>query len=296
MTTTNKTRRVGERGLFSKVGKLFSRSGAVGVKARRQKATIEEGVQLSFIRSGAGRPMVFAPGWTMTSGFFKPQIEHFSKHNDVVSFDPRSHGESSHTLGGNNYTQHGKDLNNFLEVLGLTDVVLVGWSFGVLGIYSYIEQFGESNVRALVLIDQGPASLPSDDYSWAIGGAPDLQGFVEALRDDRTGFVGQFLGSCFCMPPAQKDLRWMTNESLRTPENAAVELIYDGWLRDYRETARKISSPVLNIVREPWEQDAGSFIASMTPNWELFTLGQHLMFWEFKEDVNARIAKFLERV
>ena len=144
----------------------------------------------------------------------------------------------------------------------------------MLDIYSYIEQFGQENVKALVLIDQGPASLPDKDYSWAIGGVSDLQGFAEGLRGDRENFVGQFLTGCFCESPVKGELDWMVQQSLSTPEAAAIELIYDGWLRDYRDLAESIKIPTLNIVREPWEQDAGSYVSSAIPKSELFVLGQ----------------------
>ena len=293
MTTAKKEGRADGGGLVSMATKLFSRGGLKRTKMQKRKIEIAENVELNFIRAGAGQPMVFLPGWTMTSGFFQHQIEHFSKDYDVIAIDPRSHGESSTTIAGNNYTQHGRDLRNVLEALDLKDVVLVGWSFGVLDIYSYIDQFGENAVKALVLIDQGPASLPSEGYSWTIGDAAGLQGFAEALREDRSGFVREFLTSCFVDTPPKSDLAWMLGESLKTPDSAAIELIYDGWLRDYRETAQRLTVPTLNIVREPWEQAAREYLSSAVPSSELFVLGQHLMFWEFKNDVNARVSRFL---
>ncbi len=289
-----KTRASAKSSLVDWTTSIFSMRKKRGMSAHKRVLEIEKDVRLSYVRCGVGRPMIFIPGWTMTAGFFSHQIEYFSKDYDVISLNPRSHGDSSDMGHGNNYKQHGRDLQKFLEALKLTDVILVGWSFGVLDIYSYIEQFGDENVRALVLIDQGPASLPDKDYGWALGDTSDLQGFAEALREDRTGFVEQFLKSCFSTAPTKKDLRWMLNESLRTPDNVAIELIYDGWLRDYRKTANCITVPVLNIVRESWGQDAASYLSSAMSNSELFVLGQHLMFWEFKDELNARLSKFMD--
>ena len=283
-------------GLISHAVRFFSGGRRNSMKITHHALTIEDDFHLAYQRGGAGQPIIFIPGWTMTSGFFKGQVEHFSKTNDVIAMDPRSHGASAQTADGNNYTQHGKDLKALIDGLGLKDVVLVGWSFGVLDIYSYIEQFGDDNVKSLVLIDQGPASLPDSDYNWAIGAPAGLLEFAEALRHNRQEFIEGFLASCFENQPDQSDLAWMLSQSLKTPENTALELIFDGWLRDYRNVLENLTTPTLQIVRRSWEQDAKSYLHSAAPQSEVFVQGEHLMFWEFKDAINQKITDFLSRV
>ena len=105
--------------LVSWASGLFSAKRGFNGKMKRQSIEIEEDVQLSYVRSGAGQTMIFVPGWTMTSGFFQYQQEHFAKSYDVIALDPRSHGEASKTVVGNNYSQHGKDLQRFMNALDL---------------------------------------------------------------------------------------------------------------------------------------------------------------------------------
>ncbi|MCG8456128.1 MAG: hypothetical protein MI919_07590, partial [Holophagales bacterium] len=73
------------------------------------RVEVAPGVEMHYVEAGEGRPIVFVPGWTMTTELFRAQIEGFSEHHRVLSFDPRSHGKSTKTSEGNTYAQHGRD-------------------------------------------------------------------------------------------------------------------------------------------------------------------------------------------
>ncbi len=99
---------------------------------------IEPGVELYYEVSGKGPPLVFVPGWTFSTEFFKHQITRFSKTHCVVSFDPRSQGRSSLTPQGNDYETQGADLCKLIDHLNLKEPVLVGWSAGSLTLWSAV--------------------------------------------------------------------------------------------------------------------------------------------------------------
>ena len=77
----------------------------------------------------------------MTTSVFQRQLGYFHNHPEItfITLDPRSHGKTTITEEGNNYEQHGRDIHEFIEALGLKHVVICGWSFGTLAMLSYID-------------------------------------------------------------------------------------------------------------------------------------------------------------
>src|SRR4051812_19468811 len=92
---------------------------------QKQYVRINPDLELYYIESGKGSPIIFIPGWIGTSSFFEKQIAHFSKRFRAISYDPRSQGRSIKTLENNNYMQHGRDLKAFMDTLNLKNAVLV---------------------------------------------------------------------------------------------------------------------------------------------------------------------------
>lgn len=72
----------------------------------------------------------------------------------IIALDQRGHGDSSWT---GNYGPRGYvgDLEVFLDLLGLTDIVLIGHSLGGINALLYAEQHPEI-VAKLVIVDIGP--------------------------------------------------------------------------------------------------------------------------------------------
>lgn len=48
----------------------------------------------------------------------------------MFAVDQRGFGKSSYKQPVTRFTQHAEDLKSFIELKGLKDVVLVGWSYG----------------------------------------------------------------------------------------------------------------------------------------------------------------------
>ena len=51
---------------------------------------VGDGIDLYVEETGEGRPLVFIPGWTMTTEVFAKQVAHFSKAYRFVRFTQRS--------------------------------------------------------------------------------------------------------------------------------------------------------------------------------------------------------------
>ena len=86
---------------------------------------LPDGLRMHYQESGTGsKSIVFVPGWTMTSDVFCRQLEFFEGSEDYrfIALDPCSHGKTTQTTDGNHYEQHGADLAEFINLLGLENL------------------------------------------------------------------------------------------------------------------------------------------------------------------------------
>jgi len=261
---------------------------------------VEPGVNLFVQDIGNGDPIVFLPGFTFTGEIFEKQVEHFSKTNRVIVVDPRSHGRSSMVVHGNDYVTHGTDLAKVIQELGLTDVTLVGWSFGCLTIWEYIKQQGTDGLKAIILIDMSPKSLSiNHEDDWVEGPLDDIASIYNtALRssDGQHEFMKAYTtGVMVQREVTEEELEWIVGQSMNTPTYIAQQLFASGMFSDYREQAKQASEsvPTLTVVAEHWAETAKAFTLKISPKSVVEVLGGHLMFWEYSENFNTLVEKFL---
>ena len=253
---------------------------------------------IHYVSIGHGRPVIFIPGWTMTTHAFSRNLEPLSERFQAIAYDPRSQGKSAKLASGNDYSQHGRDLAAFIEALGLSDVALIGWSTGVLTAYAYFEQFGCDNVRAFVSVDMPPKPVKDTESDWGI----DLQENVRRLQasvtaPDQSEVVRKFASHVYLTQPAEEAfVEDIVSRSLTTPPHVAALLLADGNLCNYSNVARDVASklPVLYVVSEHASRAATTWIEANTPGSELCALGAHMMFWEYPEQFNRAVTGFLQ--
>ncbi|MEO8628507.1 MAG: alpha/beta hydrolase [Betaproteobacteria bacterium] len=256
-------------------------------------------LELYYEEAGSGKPLVFITGWTGTNEFFtRYQLPHFAKTYRALAYDPRSQGRSSKTLENNNYTQHGRDLRDFIDTLKLKEPVLIAWSSGCHDVYAYFRAYGPDNVRAFVCIDQTPRSTGLQPGDWAE--FPDYAaagGFVNGVAYSRRAMTLGFIPTMTQRKMPQAELDWVLDQSLKTPTYAATLLAADDSFSDYRAEARAIDGklPVLNILSEANAKAGKAWLASNAPASEVFVLGNHMMFWEYPEQFNSAVDKFLQK-
>ena len=234
---------------------------------------------------GAGKPVIFIPGWTYTVKVFARNLPVFAEHYRALAYDPRSHGDSSVTAGGNNFKQHGIDLHEFITRLDIDDCLIAGWSFGACTAYSYFEQYGSARVRGFIGIDEPPKIRKETASDWGEGKKDELQAGMEMLTNHgHLNFFEDYLHHCYVNQPDPAFVRDMLSEAAKTPEPIACDLIKTSFDLDYREVARRIDKeiPVMQVVREDWRQAAGKWISE-----KLYTLS-HEPAVGFAADAAAR--------
>ena len=262
-----------------------------------RETRLSEQLMVHYLESGQGEVLVLIPGWTMTAQMFARNIEALSESYRVIAYDPRSQGQSTYTETHNNYYQHGRDLNDFLGSLGLSDIVLAGWSMGCITALSYINQFGHDKIRALINIDACPRPARLDEEGWGVGPKEEVRKIQAAITaPDQSEFIQRYARYGFLKSAASDDfVDFICSQSMCTPATAAALLLADGNLCDYTGTARRLDQemPVLHIVSEHTVPDASKWISANMPNSTVLGLGSHMMFWEFPDKFNGIVNGFL---
>jgi non-heme chloroperoxidase len=260
---------------------------------------IEPGVEIYYEDRGTGTPIVFVPGWTFTTDVFIHQIEHFSRTHRVIAIDPRSQGRSSITLHGNDYTTHAADLAKIINMLGIQDVILVGWSFGCLETWGYVKQEGIKSLKAMVCIDLSPKPLSVNPEDWVEGPLDEIAGAYNTYLLSRKGqrdFVTYYADEIMVQRElTQDEMSWIVEQSLKTPHYIASSLFASGMFTNHMEQAKLVdeSLPALSVIAEHWADTAVPFVQKNFPKTKTAVLGGHMMFWEHAEQFNKILDEFI---
>jgi non-heme chloroperoxidase len=251
-------------------------------------------VKIYYETSGEGEPLLFVPGWTMTSGMWKEQVAAFSKTHRVVVMDPRCHGNSSKVLSGNTLQQQAKDLRRLIEGLQLDSVTVVGWSMAVAVVLEYLDQFGSDRLKSLVLVDGSPSMVKKED--WPHGLTPEeTHQLLTQFENQRVAKTNEYVDGMFRTERTESELEWVVKEALRTPTTVSTLLGYDYFSTDRRPLLTKIGVPTL-ILMTPESKDVGEFMKGKIAGAELTVfdgLG-HAMFLDDPKRFNDRVAAFLK--
>ncbi len=255
--------------------------------------------ELYYEDDGEGPPIVFIHGLWLTSRFFRKQIEHFARSHRVIVPDLRGHGRSEKVLAGHTVPQQTRDLRQLIDGLGLTDVILVGWSSGAFCVWEWINQHGCDNLRAVVIIDESPADFNWPDWTLGAHSLQTLMAMMETVQRDHRGLVTNFfVNMLFKQPPPPEDAAWMIDEITMIPPAIAGVVAFDELTRDYRDTLGNVDVPTLVCFGEHDQflpQENGPYLVDAMPSARLVTFANsgHAPFYEEPDRFNSELAAFV---
>ncbi len=263
---------------------------------------VAPGVELRVLRSGSGPALVLLPGWTCSADFFVHQLTALSDRFEVIAVDPRGHGGSSKPIEGNTFTQRGADLARLLQVLELDQVVLLGWSFGVLDVLAYLRDHGTARVAKLVLADETPKvpSDPADPAEWgeAVLSHDGIVAFLQAMINGRREFWTEYavymLGLPEDTPADDPTIARIVELGFQTPDHVAVATGADGLTSDFSATAAQVAAelPTLFVAREDWAEDGRRWLEANLPDARFATMAVHMGFATDPASFNDLIRDF----
>jgi pimeloyl-ACP methyl ester carboxylesterase len=254
-------------------------------------------LRLHYDEQGAGRPVVFLPGWTMSTAFFRHQLPFFAQRHHAIALDYRGHGRSSPTDVGHTLATYARDLRAFLVERDLRGVVLVGWSMGAIVAWEYLRQFGSDRLAEFVNIDQPPVSSRRPD--WPYGDELlDSCASLARIQEDHAAVARRLISRMFKEPPSADDTDWMQAEILRVSPPVAGVTLFADLAYDARPLLPQVALPTLvccgrhsAITPLP----TGEYIAQAQPNARLvvFEASGHCPFLEEPARFNAEVEAFI---
>lgn len=260
------------------------------------KVKISTGIELYYEDYGKGDPVLFIPGLTCTTEFFEHNLQALADNNRVLAYDPRSQGKSTISESGNNFVQRGHDLAAFIEALDLNNIVVAGWSLGAYDAYSYLELYGLDKIKAFVNIDMPPKVIQTASDDWSEGSLDVIRDmYLSILAEDQPYFFEGYAHYMIIRGALDEEINWIVEQSRRTPQTLAAQIVADVNLCDFSALVQKIAGeiPVMHFIKQDWAETALRWLGKYTPNVPTEVMGGHMMFWEEAEAFNSRFRAFL---
>ncbi len=107
-------------------------------------------ISLYYQEKGSGPPIILLHGNGSNGDYFKHQIDYFSNNYRMIAVDTRGHGKSPRGNLPFTKNQFVEDLNNLLNILELSKVILLGFSDGANIAMKYAIKYPEK-IAALIL-------------------------------------------------------------------------------------------------------------------------------------------------
>jgi pimeloyl-ACP methyl ester carboxylesterase len=215
------------------------------------RVEVGDGISLRVIE--AGKPgdapaLVFIPGWSTGGDIWRNQIDTFAKTHRVITFDPRSQGESTKTTKGNTPEIRAQDLNALLERLGVRRPVLIGWSQGVQDIAAYVERYGTKDLAGIVLEDAAVSDGAEGMVARSQETAEQFKMFA-VYQAHQKEYLGGMMRAIISKPQSDDTTEQLVNTGMKTPPDIGVAMLIADMFGVNRTTAlRKIDCPTLIIA------------------------------------------------
>jgi pimeloyl-ACP methyl ester carboxylesterase len=290
----------------------FSTTGARMTTAPAQKHfTTSDGVRLAYLEAGAGEILILVPGWSQTASMFAPLTQDLSQDHTTIAIDMRGHGHSDKPAHGYRLARLAADLAELIEARALTDITLIGHSMGCAVIWSYLEQYGDSRVSRLVLIDQAPVVTAWPNWSEEeirIAGCLhtpsslfDAVAALNAPQEEAEQASADYLRNQLVTPACPPEtVEMMLRENLLFPRPCAARLLLELACHDWRDLIARIRLPTLAFGAEAsiFHPDAQRWIAQQIPEARLSVFsaaegGSHFMWLENPTKFLAELRAFL---
>jgi len=250
-----------------------------------------DGVRIHYVEAGAGRVIVFIPGWMMPGWIWQNQIDELSKKYRVVAVDPRSQGESDKPTYGHLPEARARDYKELVDQLGLKQPVLIGWSMGCGELLSYVEEFGEDGIGGLVLVD---GLIPAKQNPEIVSV---LSQWTNQLQQDRRKEADVFVRTMYKKPQPEDYIQRVEQATLEVPTDTAVALIYNMIsVTDFSNAFARINRPML-FAYEPALQPNADFLKAKLGDkvrLERFDEDGHALFVDDPEKFNRMVDEFVQ--
>jgi len=250
-----------------------------------------DGIKLHYFTSGKGPAIVIQPGWMMSSDIFKLQLEKLSNSFRIIVLDPRGQGQSEDSPDNNYIERRARDLSELIAHEKIDSFILAGWSLGVPEVLYFLDKFGMSQLRGLILID-GPIRT---DLSEVQSGWKSL---LNWLQKDRSGLEKVFMDALFNKEHDEEFITLIQKRLSDSQTNSSFVAMgtHIAEPRDYSSILEIVQVPILITLSPTWKNQSDNFKkANDSVNIEIFDCG-HALFVDESERFNSLIKNmFIEK-
>lgn len=265
--------------------------------------SVNNEVDLFYREWGTGPTLVFVSAWGFTSDYWRYQMLPFSEQGyRCVAYDRRGHGHSGDAGTGYDYDRLADDLHEFIENLGLRDIILIGQAMGSGEIVRYLSRHGSKRVRGAVFIGSAmPALLKSptnpDGFDAAlfdqIGGS---------LTQDLPKWIDENLDPFFVAETRDSTKQWIRGMLMESSLQALSLCLKTVANADFTQELTEIDIPVLVIhgdkdASQPI-QLTGDKTAQLVPHaeYKVYKDAPHGLVLTHTQQLNQDLKVFIEDV
>jgi len=215
------------------------------------RVEVGDGVSLRVIE--AGKPgdapaLVFIPGWSTGGDIWRHQIDTFAKTHRVITFDPRSQGESATATSGNTPETRAQDLHVLLERLGVRRPVLIGWSQGVQDIAAFVERYGTKDLAGIVLVDAAVSDGAEGMVARSKETSEQFKMFA-VYQAHQKEYLEGMMQAIISKPQSDGVIERLISTGMKTPSDIGVGmLVADMFGMNRTPALKKIECPTLIIA------------------------------------------------
>ncbi|CAH1849943.1 alpha/beta fold hydrolase [Convivina praedatoris] len=252
-------------------------------------------VKINYQISGAydGQSLVFSTGFGANQANWQLQVDYFTTAGyRVITYDHRNQGLSQVALEDLTIKRQGQDLKELIDYCHLINPVLIGHSLGASTVWSYLSQFGQENISAVVTEDLPPKCIRSLD--WPIG-------LFDANQEDLAVAIEKLRHQSLTYRPLPHELQVFLAQKA-TPFNwmANVPLLLDSLPQDWRPVAQQEELPHLVVTGQYsplWPADQGQLTVALLTKGVLAMISEtgHVPHLENPVDFNTSLANFLQK-
>jgi len=190
-------------------------------------------------------------GLSSSSFLWEPLIDQLGKNYNYYALDLRGHGLSDKPSQGYELSQLQKDVNLFIEKLGLKKIIIVGQSMGAE--VSVLSSIKNKNIIGCVAVDGGIINLrnkfKSKDECLEALKPPDLNGIkkekiLKLLKDNHPDWSEKAILGQFSIFDVDKDNKVIKRLELKNH----LKLLESLWSNNSIKNLKSLSIPILFIL------------------------------------------------